>query len=135
MKKVLSLLITLCLLWSCSLAEETTAAADSPAVLPSLWTGGETHTIEKKAMPLYIASLESMWPKDFPVYFTDGASDLPWLDLRDFAEFLSVFYSEADGADPESTFTATVDEARDTVTWMRRESDVVLFDFVNQQIL
>ena len=40
MKKLISLVIALCLLWSCCLAEGTDAAAESPAELPSLWKAG-----------------------------------------------------------------------------------------------
>ena len=61
MKKILSLLIALCLLWPCCLAEGTdTAAADGPAELPSLWKAGETHVIEKKTLPLYLGALDKL---------------------------------------------------------------------------
>ncbi len=61
MKKALSLVVVLCMLLSCCLAEETAPGTEtgSPAELPSLWTGGETHTIEKKDLPMYIGSLDS----------------------------------------------------------------------------
>ena len=41
MRKILSLVIALCLLWSCCLAEGTADAADGPAELPSLWKAGK----------------------------------------------------------------------------------------------
>ena len=64
MKKALSLVIALCLLFSFCMAEEAPdAPAGSPAELPSLWDGGETHTIEKKAMTMYVSSLNSQWPE------------------------------------------------------------------------
>ena len=135
MKKALSLLIALCLLWSCCLAEEAPAAsADSPGERPSLWNGGETHTIEKKAMMMYLNSLEDPWPEDFPVYFTDGVADLPWLDVQDYANFMGICLSAKDGKEEVSDIAVTVDEAQKTVTWMRRDSDLVIFDFAQQQI-
>ena len=120
------------------MAEGTSAAAaDSPSERPSLWNGGETHTIEKKAMRVYINSLDNLWPEDFPVYFTDGVADLPWLDVQDFANFMGVFLSAKDsnGEIEKSDIAVTVDEAQKTVTWMRRESDLVLFSFADQQII
>ena len=134
MRKILSLVIALCLLWSCCLAEGTADAADNPGERPSLWNGGETHTIEKKAMTMYIYSLEGQWPEDFPVYFTDGVADLPWLDVQDYADFLGISLSAKEGKEEVSDIAVTVDEAQKTVTWMRRDSDLVIFDFAQQQI-
>ena len=135
MKKVLSLAIALCLLWSCCMAEGIpAAAADSPSERPSLWNGGETHTIEKKAMTMYISSLENLWPEDFPVYFIDGAADLPWLDVQDYANFMGICLSMKDGKEEVSDIAVTVDEAQKTVTWLRRDRDLVIFDFAQQQI-
>ena len=137
MRKILSLVIALCLLWSCCLAEGTADAADGPAELPSLWDGGETHTIEKKAMTLYVSSLNSQWPEDIPVYFLDGAADVPWLDVRDYADFIGACLSAKDKNEgsEESDIVVTVDDAQNMVTWMRRESDLVLFNFAEQQII
>ena len=103
MRKILSLVIALCLLWSCCLAEGTADAADGPAELPSLWKAGETHVIEKKTLPLYLGALDKLWPDGFPVYFTDGADDLPWLDLRDFGELMGSFLSIKDGKATRAT--------------------------------
>ena len=135
MRKILSLVIALCLLWSCCLAEGTADAADGPAELPSLWKAGETHVIEKKTLPLYLGALDKLWPDGFPVYFTDGADDLPWLDLRDFGELMGSFLSMKDGKGDQSDITVTVDEAQNTVTWMRRDNDMVFFSFAEQQIM
>ena len=136
MKKPIAMLLALCLLLSCCLAEETApdTAADSPSGYPSLWKDGDTHTIEKKTMTMYINSLDSLWPEEFPVYFTDGAADLPWLDVRDYAGFLGVCLSAKEGKEEVSDIAVTVDEAQKTVAWQRRESDLVLFDFAQQQI-
>ena len=134
MRKILSLVIALCLIWSCCLAEGTADAADNPGERPSLWNGGETHTIEKKAMTMYIYSLESQWPEDFPVYFTDGVADLPWLDVQDYADFLGISLSAKEGKEEVSDIAVMVDEAQKTVTWLRRDSDLVIFDFAQQQI-
>ena len=137
MKKITALVIVLCLLLSCCMAEGTETVADITADMPSLWTAENVHTIEQKAMPMYISSLESLWPKDLPVYILDGAADLPWMDVQEFAEFLGTFLSAKDtnGVSEESDITVIVDEAQKTVTWMRRDSDVVLFRFAEQQII
>ena len=134
MKKILSLFIALCLLGSCCMAEGTGGVAESTSDLPSLWKGGETHTIAKKEMPLYISSLESAWPADFPVYFVDGAADLPWLDLKDFGELMDAMLASKEGKEGESVLTVTMDDEKGTITWMRGDSDLVIFSFAEQQI-
>ena len=60
---------------------------------------------------MYIGSLDSQWPRAFPVYFTDGISDLPWLDIQDFAGFMSVFFSSKDGK--EDSVESTVEYRAD----------------------
>ena len=45
------------------------------------------------------------------------------------------FLSIKDGKGDQSDITVTVDEAQNTVTWMRRDNDMVFFSFAEQQIM
>ena len=133
MKKVLSLVLVLCLLWSCCFAEGTDAPADDFSAYPSLWEEGNTHAIERKTLPAYVGSLENLWPEELPVYFIDGTADLPWMDLQEFAEFLGVMLSSREGGE-QSDIDVAVNDERGMVIWTRRDSDLVVFDFAEQQI-
>jgi hypothetical protein len=68
-----------------SWAEETEKAKD----IPSLWETGAEHQIVQKNYSFYLVTLENLWPGEFPLYFADGVDDLPFMDLKDFAAFMS----------------------------------------------
>ena len=70
MKKLLALLLTLCLGFSGLAAAVAEDASDPSDLLPSLWKEGQIHRIEKKAVPLYIGSPETPYIEDFPVPIT-----------------------------------------------------------------
>ena len=82
MKKWISILLILSILasYGCgAFAENTeeTAAADQ---------------IEMKTFPVYVYTSKDIWKEDFPLYFADGAEDLPYADLKDWAGLLSYIY-------------------------------------------
>ena len=56
MKKLLALLLCLCLGASCGLAGIAEESSNASAVLPSLWEDGKIHQIERKTFPLYVGS-------------------------------------------------------------------------------
>ena len=70
MKRLLAILITLSLLFGCVSA----ASAAEP----------EAHQIERKTFPFYY-SVDQKRDEDFPLFFVDGADDLPYVDLNDWA--------------------------------------------------
>ena len=82
MKKWISILLILSILasYGCgAFAENTeeTAAADQ---------------IEMKTFPVYVYTSKDIWKENFPLYFADGAEDLPYADLKDWAGLLSYIY-------------------------------------------
>ena len=82
MKRLLTILITLSLLLGCACATAETA---------------EAHQIEMKEFPFYMTSAEHTYPKDFPLYFVDGADDLPFVELSDWTELMNFFFDRSDG--------------------------------------
>ena len=82
MKKWISILLILSILasYGCGAFTENTeetAAADQ---------------IEMKTFPVYVYTSKDIWKEDFPLYFADGAEDLPYADLKDWAGLLSYIY-------------------------------------------
>ena len=73
MKRLLTVLITLSLLFGCV---SVTSAAESAA-----------HQIERKTFPFYF-SVDKKRDEDFPLFFVDGADDLPYVDLNDWAKLM-----------------------------------------------
>ena len=132
MKQILAFLLALCLGCACcfaGVAEENAASA-----MPSMWTEGQSHQIEKKDVPLYIGSPEHLWPEDFPVYLVDGAEDLAYLDLRDFVIVLESFLAKKTGGEEGSIITVMVDEENQTVSYIRNTGSLIAFSFAEKQI-
>ena len=82
MKKWISILLILSILasYGCGAFAENTeesAAADQ---------------IEMKTFPVYVYTSKDIWKENFPLYFADGAEDVPYADLRDWAGLLSYVY-------------------------------------------
>ena len=93
MKKLISILLILslmCLVCG-SLAEET----EKTEVIPSLWETGAEHQLVRKDFPLYLGALEYSWLGEFPLYFAEGADDLPFMDLKDFEAFMNYVWKNS----------------------------------------
>ena len=90
MKKLISVLLVLALMCTVcgSLAEE----AEGTAVIPSQWETGAEHQLVRKDFPFYLGGLDESWSGGFPLYFADGADDLPFMDLNDFAAFMNYLW-------------------------------------------
>ena len=125
MKKWISILLILSILASlgCSaFAENTveTAAADQ---------------IERKTFPVYVYSSKDIWKEDFPLYFIDGAADLPYADLKDWAEFMSyIFDIEKDMSYRGFQVTCEVLEDENTVVLTRENGFTMEVDFAEGMI-
>ena len=106
MKKLISVLLILSLMCPLcgSLAEET----EKTDVIPSQWETGAEHQIVRKDFPFYLVTLENLWPGEFPLYFADGADDLPFMDLNDFAAFMNYVWVNL-AADYQLTVEANPD--------------------------
>lgn len=124
MKRTLAILLAAMLLMTCALAEpaaSTTDAADTTAE-------GE-HEILRYEIKAYLGSLE--YSDQLPLCFVDGVSDLPWIDLEDFCNFLNNFEQQYYG---DANYKLTY-EAEGEQVWLTRESDYFMnVDFGNNTI-
>ncbi len=90
--KLLALLLACVLLSGCGASDMLAAAS----VLP-LAAGVQTqaagangrHTIAKQTYTLYLRSLNSTYPEAYPLYFFDGHTDIPYVELHAFVDLLT----------------------------------------------
>ena len=118
MKRLLALMITLSLLFGCAAAE---TAAEPVA----------THQIEMKTFPFYEGAKTEIWREDFPLYFVDGAEDLPFVEVNDWKDLL-VHFREPGKDEPDNGYrlTVKVDETGNRVTFVReKEENTMTADF------
>ena len=73
LKRILALFTALCLLCGCA-AAETAAATETASA-----TETAARQIGMKTYPFYLFSSQETWPEEFPLYFADGAADLPFV--------------------------------------------------------
>ena len=57
-------------------------------VSPKAWAEEGRHTVEKELYPTYFGTLENRLSEEFPLYFLDGVTDLPYVEIEDWAELL-----------------------------------------------
>ena len=131
MKRILAVLMAVCLCFSCCIAESVTVSTAASETIPSLWPEGQPHQIEKKELPFYFGSLNDLYPGDFPLYFADGVNDLPYVELRDFAEFMNIVYPHF-GEDYH--ITVDVNEADGIVFYTRETESLTAFNFTAGRI-
>ena len=137
MRKLIAVVLTLALL--CPVfgapAEEAARTENGAAqaeLIPSLWDTGAEHRIVRKTFPFYVGSLELPWPEEFPLYFADGADDLPFMELNDFAAFMNYLWVNL-----AEDYQFTVDANPDTgiVMCKRETGSTVTFNFTNSRIV
>jgi len=116
MKRLLAVLLILSLLLGCAVAE----SAAQPET---------THQIEMKSFPLYLAKVDLQ--VDFPLYFVDGAEDLPFVELNDWKDMLlRLKRAETGESDNGYQLTVQVDETGNTVSFTRESAgNTMAFDF------
>ena len=118
MKRMLAVLLALALLLGCA-AAETAAETESAA-----------HQIEQKTYPFYLDKSNKLWREDFPLYFLDGAGDLPYVDVRDWTEALNYIYPEmAEDGYTDFSLTSEVMEAENKVIVTRNKTYRMTLDF------
>ena len=137
MRKLIAVVLTLALL--CPVfgapAEEAARTENGAAqaeLIPSLWDTGAEHRIVRKTFPFYVGSLDLVWPEEFPLYFADGADDLPFMELNDFAAFMNYLWVNL-----AEDYQFTVDANPDTgiVMCKRETGSTVTFNFTNSRIV
>lgn len=99
MKRILALLTALAMLLGCAAAE--TAPEEGPQI----------HQIEMKTVPVYNYP-SGISGVGFPLYFADGADDLAYVDLTDWAELINMTFANSSSAQGYAGFHVTyeVDE-------------------------
>ena len=123
MKKVLAFCLALLLCRQAALAQ----------TVPSMWQDGEQHRIERKTFPFYLGGLGTTWEDgEFPLYFVDGAADLPYMELNDFASILNWYFPLKDASLEEYNITVTADPEKNTVTYLRESNSLIVFDFSSE---
>lgn len=80
MKRILALLTALAMLLGCAAAE--TAPTESAYRIE-----------EKKNVPIFISATEMLPGDGMSLYFVDGADDLPYVNVKDWADMLNVAYA------------------------------------------
>ena len=122
MKRLLTILITLSMLLGCTAA----AAAEESEDVPQ---------IEGKTFPVYVYTQENIWDEDFPLYFTDGAEDLPYVDLKDWAGLMSYIYdAEKDMSYRGFQVSCEVQEDENKVILTRENGYTMEADFEKDRI-
>ena len=120
MKQILALLTVLTLLLGCAGAVAEAAPAEG------------AHQIETKTVPALAP------PQDaggMSMYFVDGAEDLPYIDLKDWADFMNgIFLNLQKFAGMQVTFEV-MDEAEKIVGLKRENGHMMIFDFAKGQIV
>jgi hypothetical protein len=120
MKKCICLLVVLTLFANLVCGAAAEAAEDT----------APAHQVEMKAYPFFLSSSDKLWKEDYPLYFLDGAEDLPYTDVRDWVEVMNYVFPEHS---PESykdfKLTVEVQEAENKVVVSRDENFTMTFDF------
>ncbi|MBR0159864.1 MAG: S41 family peptidase [Oscillospiraceae bacterium] len=157
-----AILLVCILLSGCGAAgQQAAAGTDAPApeqtaaAAASDESGEEVgHTIVERSFPAYIGDLDTELTEPYPLYFVDGAEDLPYVELYSWAELLYFLNREFAG-DPgyelsiynednrlilerESGFTLTVDFNTDTLefndydAFIHNSDDTTLIDLLSE---
>ena len=129
MKKLISVLLVLTLM--CPICVSPAEETEGAKVIPSQWETGAEHQLVRKDFPFYLMTLEYLWPGEFPLYFADGLDDLPFMDLKDFAAFMSYLWVNM-AADYQ--FTADANPDTGIVLCRRENGCTAAFNFTNSRI-
>ena len=111
---------------------DRTPADSSQANESASASAEESHTVEEKLFTTYIGSLDTELNEPYPLYFVDGADDLPYVELRAWAEMLYFLNRECAG-DPGYELTIYDDE--NGVVLARENGYTLEFDFINDRLI
>ena len=113
MKRIFALLTVLALLCGCAAAEE---AAETPA-----WT----YNIVEVQYPTYFFNMRYHMDKDTPLYFADGAMDMPYMDVRDWCDAMNYVFADIPGYKGYQV-TFTNDGLNSGLVSLRRENSSIM---------
>lgn len=122
MKRILSLLTALALLLGCAGAVAETAPTEV------------VHQIEKTDVPVFVTGYGEI-PEGMTMYFSDGVEDLPYIDLRDWADFMGGAFAGPQKFNGLQVTFEVMDEAAKVVSLTRENGHMMIFDFANSQII
>ena len=145
--RILALLLACLMLAGCgSAASGSENAAAAPTQTPPPWStpaanAAETaaaeeeaavYDIEEKQVPTYICSLDNQLTEPYPLYFVSGVDDLPYVELRDWAEML--YFMNAEFAE-DSGYGLTFYEQDSGIVLERENGYTMEFDFLNDRLI
>ena len=139
--RILAVLLACVLLTGCGSAGTRAADAVTPAEeAPAAGTGADAaaqeadpvFTIEEKSVPTYICSLDDQLTEPFPLYFVNGADDLPYVELREWAEMLYFMNREFAG---DSGYELTFYDQEPGVALERENGYTLEFDFISSRLI
>lgn len=110
MKKLLSMVLTLCLLAG-TLA---VACAEQPSRFYQI------------KYPVYIGDMDTTFENPQPLFFFDDVDDLPWLDMEELADFLNLLQHECF---KQPAYQLTYQPEGSTITLMRENGYYMRVDF------
>ena len=124
LKRILAIIISCALLFGCAIAE-TAAESEAPAEA----TG---YQIEMKTFPLHYLTVDDIWREDFPLYFINGADDLPFVEVHDWADVLNMEGPKLVGENYQVTLEVKEDENKAVFT--RENNFYMEIDFEKQTL-
>lgn len=96
------------------------------------WADSETFSVEQKTFAVYLDDVESRLDDAYPLYFVNGANDLPYVELSEFAGFLNKFKHDYVKANEYALSCRT----EGSTLWYERENGYSLeFDFDKGRIV
>lgn len=119
MKKLLSLLLALLLLFAAARAE-----FDPDEFKP--------YRIAVRTMPFYIGSADTYVEGDFEVYFIDGVDDLPYVELHAWTDIMNLLYHEWLG---DEGYRLELTEDDSILTYTRENDHYMTLDFDQKTVL
>ena len=122
MKRIIALLMILALLLGCAAAAETTEP-EKPV-----------YKIEEKKFPLYYDSTDIKSDHDFPLYFVDGADDLPFVDLSDWCEILINIFGDIPVYKGYKLTVTVNDTASEIVSIQRENGSMMTCNFADGEV-
>ena len=123
MKRIIALLMILALLLGCAAAAETTEP-EKPV-----------YKIEEKKFPLYYDSTDIKSDHDFPLFFVDGADDLPFVDLSDWCEILINIFGDIPVYKGYKLTVTVNDTASEIVSIQRENGSMMTCNFADGEVV
>ena len=118
----ISMLLAIMLIVSCA-APAPSARAESAG----------THSIVEKTYPFYIGSMaEDTLNQEFPVAFIDGADDLPYVEITEWAKLLYFIQAELK---EDTDYDLSIEHGDGTVVLERENGYTLTLDYANDKLI